>query len=92
MMFAKDKGAIEKRPSKMGFKYFHAFRPGYIYPVTPRKEPNLSYRLSHMLYPAIKLFDRNMSITSTDLARSMFTIGIKGSDLEILENKDILEV
>lgn len=92
VMFAKDKGAIENRLSKMRFKHFHAFRPGYIYPVTPRQEPNLSYRLSRMLYPVIRLFGRNMSITSTDLARSMFTIGNEGSDLEVIENKDILGV
>src|SRR6266849_10501839 len=28
------------------------FRPAYIYPVEPRKEPNLSYRVLHAIYPA----------------------------------------
>jgi hypothetical protein len=28
----------------LGFPRTHLFRPGYIYPVTPRTEPNLSYR------------------------------------------------
>jgi hypothetical protein len=79
------KGIIENRLSKMGFKAFHALRPGYIYPVTPRKEPNL--------IPLIKLFGRgsNSSIQSTGLAASMFKIGLSGSDKEIFENKYIME-
>ena len=51
MMFAKAKGAIENRLSSMGFRSFHTFRPGYIYPVTKRQEPNFSYRLMRILYP-----------------------------------------
>ena len=91
MMFAKDKGAIENRLSAMGFRSFHAFRPGYIYPVTKRQEPNFSYRLMRTLYPLVKLFGDNTSITSTDLAASMFFVGLHGSSLEVLENRDILK-
>ena len=90
MIFAKDKGTIENKISKMGFKSFHAFRPGYIYPVTPREEPNLSYRLYRFFYPLIKLLGPNTSVRSTDLAKAMFNAGIKGCDLEIIENKDVL--
>jgi len=75
----------------MGFKAFHALRPGYIYPVTPRKEPNFTYRISRFLYPLIKLFGSNSSIQSTELAASMFKIGLSGSDKEIFENKYIME-
>jgi len=85
------KGIIENRLSKMGFKAFHALRPGYIYPVTPRKEPNFTYRISRFLYPLIKLFGSNSSIQSTELAASMFKIGLSGSDKEIFENKYIME-
>ena len=90
MMFAKDKGIIENRLSDLGFSAFHTFRPGYIYPVTPRKEPNLSYRIMRALYPLIKRLGSNSSIESTDLAEAMFRIGLEGHHLEILENKDIL--
>ena len=92
MMFARDKGAIENRLSRMGLKAFHAFRPGYIYPVTPRKEPNFTYRVLRFIYPLITLFGNNLSIHSTKLAASMFIIGLNGSDKEILENKDIGEM
>ncbi len=89
MMFAKDKGTIENRLSTMGFKAFYAFRPGYIYPVTPRKEPNLSYTLSRFLYPVIRLFGTNASIKSTELAAVIFHVGLSGYKGEILENRDI---
>lgn len=92
MMFAKDKGIIENLLSSKGFRAFHAFRPGYIYPVTPRSEPNISYRLMRALYPVIKLFGKNASIRSSDLACLMFRVGLEGCVLEILENIDIQKV
>lgn len=92
MMFAMAKGIIENKLSKMGMKSFYAFRPGYIYPVKPRKEPNLGYKVWRILYPFVKLFGPNASIKSTELARAMFYAGMKGYGQEILENKDILTI
>ena len=89
MIFAKDKGAIENRLSKMQFGSFHSFRPGYIYPVEPREEPNNSYRVMRALYPAYKLLGRYASIRSTELADAMFHVGLNGAAKETLENKDI---
>lgn len=92
MMFAKDKGAVENQLSAMGFGAFHTFRPGYIYPVTPREEPNISYRVSRFLYPIIRLVGRNASIKSTELASGMFVVGVhETTDQEVLENGDILD-
>jgi len=45
--FAKDKGKIENRLSKLGLGLFHHFRSGYIFPVTPRQELGFGYRLAH---------------------------------------------
>ncbi len=80
----------ENQISKLGFNFF-TFRPGYIYPVTPRKEPNWMYRLSRSLYPIIKLFGKNSSIKSTELAQEMFQVGLSGAKKEVLENVDILD-
>lgn len=91
MMFAKDKGAIENVLAGMGFSAFHAFRPSYIYPVEAREEPNFSYRLMRGLYPVFKVLGDKVSIKSTVLAQTMFDIGLNGSDLEVLENKQIIE-
>ena len=45
MAFARYKGVAEKALIAAGFPRLYIFRPAYIYPVEPRKEPNFSYRL-----------------------------------------------
>ncbi len=93
MIFAKFKGIAENQLSKMGFEAFYTFRPGYIYPVTPREEPNFSYKLFRWLYPALKpIMGKNSSIKSTELGEAIFKAGILGAPKEELENKDILEL
>lgn len=87
--FARYKGMAENQISALGLK-FHSFRPAYIYPVTPRKEPNFMYTFSRAIYPLLKLFGDGMSIKSTELAEAMFKAGIEGTDQEVLENKEIL--
>ena len=92
MMFARDKGKIENLLANIGFDSFISFRPAYIYPVTPRKEPNLMYRISRRLYPFLKLLGENVSIRSTDLANVMFQVGLQGCSQEVLENKEMLKL
>lgn len=87
--FARFKGMAENQISKLGLT-FYAFRPAYIYPVTPRKDPNFMYRVTRLLYPLVKLFGDNASITSLQLGKAMFLVGVYGADKEILENKDII--
>ena len=59
-MFAKDKGIAENKLFEIYGNQFHSARPGYIYPVIKRKEPNLSYTFFRVLYPVIKLLgERN---------------------------------
>jgi nucleoside-diphosphate-sugar epimerase len=87
--FAKYKGMAENKISEMKLK-FYSFRPGYIYPTTVRKEPNLIYKFMRFSYPLIRLFGNNVSIKSTELAQAMFNVGLCGADKEILENKDIM--
>jgi nucleoside-diphosphate-sugar epimerase len=89
MQFARDKGAIENALAGLGFKSFYAFRPGYIYPTTKRKEPNSFYTVSRLLYPIIKLLGNNLSITDQQLAATMYEVGMNGYSKEILENKDM---
>ncbi|MFT5724097.1 MAG: hypothetical protein ACI9JN_001214 [Bacteroidia bacterium] len=90
VMFAKDKGAAENALSNMGFQSFNALRPGYIYPVEKRSEPNVSYRLMRRLYPLLKGLGSKFSISSVGLARVMFDIGLHGSKREIYENQDLI--
>jgi hypothetical protein len=41
------------------------------------------------MYPLIKLFGDNLSVTSEELAAAIFEVGIHGYSKEILENRDI---
>ena len=91
MMFAKDKGIAENALSTLYGARFFSFRPGYIYPVIKRKEPNFSYRMSRSLYPLLKAFGPKYSITSFELAEAIFTSALKHPDREVLENQEILD-
>ena len=88
--FALYKGIAENQIDKLGLE-FYAFRPGYIYPVEPRKEPNLMYKIMRNLYPILRLLGENFSIKSTELGKVMFEIGINGTDKKILENKNLIQ-
>jgi nucleoside-diphosphate-sugar epimerase len=88
--FAKYKGIAEAKISEMKLGRFFTFRPGYIYPVTKCKEPNLGYAIIRFLYPVIKLIASQFSVKSTELADAMVKAGIYGTPKEILENTNIL--
>lgn len=92
LAFARYKGEAEKALLGSGFPRLYIFRPAYIYPVEPRKEPNFSYRLLRSVYPVFQLLFPNQVIRADDLARSMVDIAIRtGARTEqvILENRDI---
>ena len=90
--FNKHKGVIENRLSSMGFRSFYTFRPGYIYPVIKRQEPNFAYVIMRYLYMMTKPFCGKIAIKSNELAQVMFQVGINGCNAEILENKDIVKL
>ncbi len=90
--FARYKGAAEKRLLDIGLPRVHLFRPGYIYPVTPRREPNLVYTITRFLYPMLRMLYPNIGISSEDLAAAMVHAGLYGTGDNknpIWENKDI---
>ena len=93
MQFARDKGAAENVIINCNFKHAHIFRPGYIYPTKPRKEPNILYSITRKLYKPIfsKIFP-NSSITSRELAKAMVITGLTTSGKIIYENKDIKKI
>lgn len=90
ILFAREKGKAENILKKLNFVRLHIFRPGYIYPVMPRKEPNFSYKLMRLLYkPLISKLGNKFSVTSEQLAEAMVKVGLFGTDKTILENQDI---
>jgi uncharacterized protein YbjT (DUF2867 family) len=93
MAFARYKGEAEKTLLSMGFPSVYIFRPAYIYPVEPRKEPNLSYRLLRVTYPVFRLLFPNLVIRSDDLAKAMVDVVFReGAERQglVFENRDIL--
>jgi uncharacterized protein YbjT (DUF2867 family) len=88
--FARYKGMAENQIAKLNLK-FYSFRPAYIYPVYPRKEPNFGYKVMRALYPVFKLLGDKYSVKSTELANAIFRVGLNGADKQILENQDILK-
>jgi uncharacterized protein YbjT (DUF2867 family) len=92
MPFARYKGEAEKALLAAGFHRVYLFRPAYIYPVGPRKEPNLSYRLLRAIYPAFRVLFPNQVIPADDLARAMVDVALQGTGEQrrlVFENREI---
>jgi uncharacterized protein YbjT (DUF2867 family) len=91
LAFARYKGEAEKALLGAGFPRVYLFRPAYIYPVEPRKEPNLSYRLMRAIYPAFRTLFPNQAIRADDLARAMVDVALRGTSERgfVFENRDI---
>jgi AcrB/AcrD/AcrF family len=90
--FARYKGEAENALLAAGFPNVYLFRPAYIYPVEPRREPNFSYRLLRAIYPAFRILFPNQVIRADDLARAMVDVAVRGSGERrgpIFENRDI---
>jgi hypothetical protein len=67
------------------------FRPAYIYPVEPRREPNFSYGLLRAIYPIFWVIFPNLVISADDLGRVMVDVTMRQVDAGglVLENRDI---
>jgi uncharacterized protein YbjT (DUF2867 family) len=92
MPYARYKGEAEKALLAAGFPHVYIFRPAYIYPVEPRKEPSFSYRLLRGIYPAFRALFPNQVIRADDLARVMVDAAVQGTSQPqgpIFENRDI---
>jgi uncharacterized protein YbjT (DUF2867 family) len=90
--FARYKGEAEKALLAAGFPRVYIFRPAYIYPVEPRKEPNFSYRLLRAIYPAFQVLLPNQVIRADDLAHAMVDVAVHGTQERggsVFENRDI---
>jgi uncharacterized protein YbjT (DUF2867 family) len=90
--FARYKGEAENSLAAAGFPRVYMFRPAYIYPVQPRREPNFSYRLLRAIYPAFRVLFPNQVIRADDLARTMVDVAVRGTGEGrrlVLENRDI---
>jgi len=92
LAFARYKGEAERALLGAGFPQLYIFRAAYIYPVQPRKEPNLGYRLLRAMYPLLNRVVPSQVVRSDELAHAMVDITLpdarEGRGL-VLENRDI---
>ncbi len=92
MAFARYKGEAEKALLAAGFPRVYIFRPAYIYPVQPRTEPNVSYRLLRAIYPVFRRLFSNQVIPADDLASAMVDVAVRETRESgglVFENRDI---
>ena len=92
MSFARYKGEAENALVASGFPRLYILRPAYIYPVEPRKEPNLSYRILRRVYPVFRTLFPNQVIRADDLAHVMVNLVVTRTGVapsQIFENRDI---
>ena len=92
LAFARYKGQAEKALLAAGFPRVYLFRPAYIYPVEPRKEPNFNYRLMHAIYPVFRVLFPGQVIRADDLARAMVDVVLRQTQERqgvVFENRDI---
>jgi uncharacterized protein YbjT (DUF2867 family) len=92
LAFARYKGEAETGLFAAGFPRFYIFRPAYIYPVEPRKEPNFSYRFLRGIYPVFRALFPNQVIRADDLARAMVDLVVSETEVapsQVFENRDI---
>ena len=92
MSFARYKGEAENALLAAGFPRVYLFRPAYIYPVKPRKEPNFTYRLMRGIYPAFRMLFPNQVIRADDLARAMVNVVVQKTaerETQVFENRDL---
>ncbi len=92
LAFARYKGQAEKALLAAGFPRVFIFRPAYIYPVEPRREPNLSYRLLRAVYPVFRVLFPNQVTRADDLGQVMVDVAINETGESrnlVLENRAI---
>jgi uncharacterized protein YbjT (DUF2867 family) len=90
--YARYKGEAERALLAAGFPHVYIFRPAYIYPVEPRKEPTGSYRVLRAIYPVFRLVFPNQVVRADDLARVMVEAVMQtmpGRSGPTFENRDI---
>jgi uncharacterized protein YbjT (DUF2867 family) len=92
LRFARYKGEAENALLAAKFSHVYIFRPAYIYPVQPRKEPSFSYQLLRAIYPAFRILFPNQVIRADDLARAMVDAALRRTGEPgglVFENRDI---
>jgi uncharacterized protein YbjT (DUF2867 family) len=88
-LWARVKGKTENDLLKLPFKAAHMFRPGYIQPTKGLKNSYKMYIVLGPFYPLWKTLFPKYVCTLEEIGLAMVNIVLSGSDLKVLECKDI---
>jgi uncharacterized protein YbjT (DUF2867 family) len=88
-LFARVKGKTENELQKMNFKKLYIARPGGIRPMNGKENAAWFEKLLIPIYPVFEMLFPKQFIKSTELAKAMLNITVKGSNQLIHENVDL---
>jgi uncharacterized protein YbjT (DUF2867 family) len=88
-MWARVKGKTENDLIKLPFKAAYMFRPGYIQPTKGLKNSYKIYKVLSPFYPLWKALFSKYVCTLEEIGLAMINTVLSGSDLKVLECKDI---
>jgi len=88
-MWARVKGKTENDLMKLPFRKSYMFRPGYIQPTAGLKNAYRTYKIIGPFYPILNTFFSKYVCTLEQLGLAMINSVIEGSDIQVLECKDI---
>ncbi len=91
-MWARVKGKTENDLLKLPFKSVYMFRPGYIQPTKGLRNTYNIYKVAAPFYPLWKLLFSKYVCTLKELGLSMIQVSLYGSDRQILECRDIVQL
>jgi uncharacterized protein YbjT (DUF2867 family) len=87
--FARIKGKTENALKRSGIQRLYIARPGGIKPAHLNPNTSWANKLMVPFFPVMELFAPNLVISATQLAKAMLYLAKHGSEMQILENKDL---
>jgi uncharacterized protein YbjT (DUF2867 family) len=90
-MWARVKGKTENDLLKLPFKSAYMFRPGYIQPIKGLKNAYKIYKWFVPFYPVLKILFPKYVITLEEISLAMIYVTLYGSDMKVLECRDIVK-
>lgn len=88
-MWARVKGKTENDLMKLPFKTAYMFRPGYIQPTRGMKNTYKMYKIFSPFYPVLKTLFPKYICTLEEVGLTMIHAVLYGSDVQVLESKNI---
>lgn len=91
-MWARVKGKTENDLMKLPFKAVYNFRPGYMHPTPGLKNTLVYYKYLGWLYPIVRTLFPSTASTLAELGLAMINVTAQGTEKQILEVKDIVDL